>query len=155
MSAFREIGIWWLVLGVFWLGTLTSFSIGELVTALVIAMPCAIAARAARLAIGQRWRVPAEWPRVVARVPGSAVADTAALLTKGIASPKRLRGRVYRVDLPVSDADRLAGRQILGTLAVGATPGSFVIDSPVEREYLVVHDVLDRNSPVLRAVGRR
>jgi len=64
-----EIAAWWAFLVAVWLATLNTFSVAELITAAVLAVPCALAARAARRAAGLRWTIRLGWSRWLLALP--------------------------------------------------------------------------------------
>jgi multisubunit Na+/H+ antiporter MnhE subunit len=137
-----EFGIWWLVLGGFWLGTLNTFSPGELVLAAGCAVPGAAVAVAARRVLGASWRPSPRWLRWLAAAAVTAIADTARVLVL----PGRGSWRTIR--LP----DREDGTQAAATVALDATPGSVVADArPGE---LDVHVNGTRDSLLTKAVRR-
>lgn len=80
MAKFAEFAAWWAGLVLVWLATLSSFSFAELGAAAVVAVPGAVAARAGRVAAGQRWRVDVRWVRWLWFVPWAVVHDTVGVL---------------------------------------------------------------------------
>lgn len=145
---FAEVAGWWAALVLVWLATLNSFSYAELGTCAVIAVPGALAARAGRVAAGQRWRVRARWVRWLRFVPVAVLHDTMGVF--------RLATRRDRPQDDSFDEVRLraggAAHEALATAAVSATPGSVVVDADNER--LVVHRVPIGETRLSEAVRR-
>ncbi|HEX4226765.1 MAG TPA: hypothetical protein VHZ97_30660 [Pseudonocardiaceae bacterium] len=123
MAKLAEVTVWWAVLLLVWLASLNAFSYAELGTAAGLALPCALAARAARIAAGGRWRIRARW---LLLVPSAILHDMVSLLRLG--SSER--------DDSFDEID-IHGYQAMATIVVSATPGSVVVDADDDR--LLVH----------------
>jgi multisubunit Na+/H+ antiporter MnhE subunit len=138
-----ETVVWWVILVGVWLVTLNAFSYQELAVAAVLALPCAVAARAARRAAEVRWAVGASWSRWLLALPGAILHDTVGVL--GLAMRRRTREdedefRELRLPTESDDASR-AGREALTTEILSATPGSVVVDANDDHDRLLVHAV--------------
>jgi multisubunit Na+/H+ antiporter MnhE subunit len=136
-----EIAAWWAFLLGVWLVTLNTFSVAELITAAVLAVPCAIAARAARRAAGLRWDIRPGWSRWLLALPAAVAHDTAALLWLSLRRRSREHDDEFRtVPLPVEpNESRRTGREAVTTAVLSATPGSVVVDASDEHDALMVH----------------
>lgn len=134
MRAVGEVVTWWLVLVLLWLATLNSFSFADLITAAVLALPCAPAARAARRSAGEHWTFRPKWMRWLVALPVSIVRDTAGVLWLAV----RPGGddQFTRVPLPHHPD---GGQEAAATAVLSATPGSVVVDA--EDDTLLVHRV--------------
>lgn len=142
---------WWVLLSALWVATAPSTGGAELAAGVVAGLACALAAPAARHAVGARWRLRARWlrrlPRVAARIPVEA-----ALV---LAMPWRPdRTAVHEVALgPEPDPATAAGRRALAVLGLSVAPGSVVLDvrpGPGSADRIVLHRV-----PGHRASGGR
>ena len=136
----REAGAWWLLLIGVWLLTLGAVTTSELAAAVLLALPCALAARAARLALGGRWRVRPGWVKWVRHLPVSALRDTFAVLRA------RGPGRLDRMAVAPDNDPAVA------TVAIGLTPGTLVADAGEDE--VLVHSLVSRRSPILDEVTR-
>jgi multisubunit Na+/H+ antiporter MnhE subunit len=136
-----EIAGWWAFLVVVWIATLNTFSIQEVVTAAVLAVPCAFAARAARHAAGLRWTVAPRWGRWLLALPMAIAHDTVAVLRLAMRRRPREEDDEFRVlTLPTErDDGRRTGREAVTTAALSATPGSVVVNSNDDHDELLVH----------------
>ncbi|HJP78916.1 MAG TPA: Na+/H+ antiporter subunit E [Pseudonocardiaceae bacterium] len=143
LARIGEIAAWWAVLLLVWLASLNAFSYAELATAAGLALPCAFAARAGRIAASGRWRVKARWARWLLFAPAAILHDTVAVL--------RL---ATRPDRPQDDSfDHLPAQdEALATAMVSAAPGSVVVDA--ERNRLTVHRLPIGETKLTEAVHR-
>jgi multisubunit Na+/H+ antiporter MnhE subunit len=123
MAKLAEVTVWWAVLLLVWLASLNAFSYAELGTAAGLALPCALVARAARIATGGRWRIRARW---LLLVPSAILHDTVSLLRLGFSA----RDDSF-------DEIGIRGDEATATIALSATPGSVVVDADEDR--LLVH----------------
>ncbi|MBF6060040.1 Na+/H+ antiporter subunit E [Nocardia terpenica] len=136
LPAIAEHATWWMICVAIWLATLTSFSGQELVAAGVCAIPCAVAARAARRAVRGSWRPPPDSLRAAALLIPAIVADAVGALR--LAARGRPTGRFAALPLPREPTEsRRAGRAAVTTVLTSATPGAVVVGA--DRELLVVH----------------
>ncbi|HEX5405799.1 MAG TPA: Na+/H+ antiporter subunit E [Pseudonocardiaceae bacterium] len=132
MRAAVEIVVWWVLLALVWVATLTAVSVQELVTASVLAAPCAVAARAARIAADAHWRVRPRWLRRLALLPVAALRDTVGVLRLAVHPEEQ--DTFEHVPLPAeSDEPGRAGREALTTAVLTATPGVMVVDAEHDR----------------------
>jgi multisubunit Na+/H+ antiporter MnhE subunit len=147
-----EVGLWWLALVAVWVLTLSAPSAGELVVAALVAVPCAVAARAARRTYRRAWPARRGWLRWAIHLPGAVLRDSARLL-RGVPD-----GALRRVPL----ADDSPSTRAAATVLVSASPGTLVLDDDVEGDVegddtggaLLVHALTDDVSGVERAVRR-
>lgn len=145
--------MWWAFLVVVWIATLSAFSVAEVVVAAAAAVPCAIAARAARRAAGLRWVVPSGWSRWLLALPGAVVHDTAAALRLAARSHSR-DDEFRKLGVPGErDEARWAGRAAGSITALSATPGSVVVAAD-ERNELLVHSLPIGRTRLEREVRR-
>jgi multisubunit Na+/H+ antiporter MnhE subunit len=136
-----EIAMWWAFLVLVWIATLNTFSLQELLVAAVLAVPCAVAARAGRVAAGVRWRIPSATRRWLLALPAAIAHDAVAVLSLGVRWRTREHDDSFTVvKLPLEDDDaRRAGREAMTTAILSATPGSVVVDANGEHDELLVH----------------
>lgn len=151
-----EIAVWWAFLVLVWIATLNTFSWQEVLVAAVLAVPCAIAARAGRRAAGVRWRLPTGMRRWLPALPAAVAHDAVAVLTLGVRRRTRERDDSFKVvKLPVEDDDaRQAGREAMTTAILSATPGSVVVDANGEHDELLVHTVPAGRTRLEREMSR-
>jgi multisubunit Na+/H+ antiporter MnhE subunit len=143
MRLLAELVVWWAVLLGVWLMSLNAFSYAELLTATALALPCAFAARAARIAASGRWRVRAGSVRWPAHLPWAVAHDTVAVL--------RLAAEPDRPDDDSFDDVALDHDcEALATTVVSGAPGSVVVDAQNDR--LLVHRLPIGETGLSRAV---
>lgn len=128
-----EIAVWWAVLLLVWLASLNAFSFAELGTAAGLALPCAFAARAGRIAAGGRWRLDWHWARWLLSVPWAILHDTVSVLRLAMGPDRPDDDSIDAVELE----GRGAGHEALATLVLSTSPGSVVVDADEDR--LLVH----------------
>ncbi|MBF6277537.1 MULTISPECIES: Na+/H+ antiporter subunit E [Nocardia] len=147
-----EAAAWWLICVLIWQATVTVAAWEELIAAAVPALPCAVAACAARRAVGGSWRPPARLPRWVARTALTVVRDGAGALAL-VARGRRPAGRFIELPLPAtgSTAQR-DGREAAATILLSATPGSLVVYSDPEHSRIRLHTLPLPESALQRAV---
>jgi multisubunit Na+/H+ antiporter MnhE subunit len=136
-GAVLEVAAWELVLAVVYLATLASYSRGELVVAVAVALPAAILARVARRASGARWQLPRGWWRWTALVPVAVVADFARVLTRF--GRRDVAGQFRELHVPDEPAVRVESRLAVAGFVLSASPGSYVVDSRADERTLLVH----------------
>lgn len=134
MRAVAETAAWWPVLVLVWLATLNSFSAEELVASVVLGLPCAVAARAARRAAGVHWTFRPGWARWLPALPAAIAHDTVGVLLLAVRRPGDDSFR--DVAMP---AHPDGGQEAAATVALSATPGSVVVDA--DDNHLLVHSV--------------
>lgn len=155
--AAAELLWWWGACVGIWLLTLSSVTVPELTVATACGLPCALAARAARRAVGGAWLPRPGWVAWLVLLPGAVVADTgrlAAVLPR--AARRRLDpGRLRDIPLPGSEPDPVAAaHRALASLVVSASPGTVVVDSDPEEGRLMVHSFRSGWPWLDRVVGR-
>lgn len=140
---------WWMgaCTGV-WLLTLSSVSWPELVVAAACGLPCAVAARAGRRAVGGSWRPRLRWLAWLGPLAAAIPADLARLFLlaarpgaagAGTGGPP---GRFQQITMPRGEPAPVASaRHALATLTISATPGSLVIDSDPATGTVDLHDL--------------
>jgi hypothetical protein len=151
MARIAETAAFWLLLTGLWLLTLSSVAGSELVAAVVLALPAAVAAGTARRAVGASWRWPLGWPRrlvapavavlAVAVLVVSVLADTARVLAAVARRPcaRGGRGRLARVELAAeASPERAAARRAAAVLVLSLSPGSVVVAATGDE--LTVHE---------------
>ncbi|HEY5985630.1 MAG TPA: Na+/H+ antiporter subunit E [Streptosporangiaceae bacterium] len=150
--------VWWwgAAVGV-WLITLSSVTTPDLVAATACGLPCALAARAGRRALRNRWRPRPRWALWLAPLAASVIVDEARVLRLALRRPGHARpvGEWRGVQLPAGQPDTVASaHRALASVTISATPGTFVVDGDPEEDRLVIHS-LARGWPHLDQVVRR
>ncbi|NKY87803.1 Na+/H+ antiporter subunit E [Nocardia veterana] len=150
-----EAAAWWLICVVVWQATITAAAWAEVIAAAVLAVPCAVAACAARRVVGGRWRPPPHLPQWIAHTAVAVLRDGAgafALVLRG----RRPVGRFSEFPLAAtgSEAQR-AGCEAAATVLLSATPGSLVVFSDPESARLRLHTLPIPESGVQRAIRGR
>jgi hypothetical protein len=140
-----EVLAWWPGLTGLWLLTLSSVSLPELLVAVVAGLICALAARAARRAMGGAWSLRMGWIRWLATVPRALVRESAQVLIA------RQSGRIDEVSLPDEPEAVRAARSAVATVLIGSTPSTMVVSAGPR---LVVHRLLEDDSPLLGQVRK-
>lgn len=152
-----ELLCWWAATVGVWLLTLSSVTLPDLLVAAACGLPCAVAARAGRKAVGGAWRPRPGWIRWWAVLPLSVLSDTVRVFALA-ARPRRgpgAKGRVTTVQLPRDGQEAVAAARLaLTTLVVSSTPGTFVIADDPQAHRLVVHSLSDRPTLMERVVSR-
>jgi multisubunit Na+/H+ antiporter MnhE subunit len=141
---FVEVASWWVLLCCLWLTTASSVSEAEMVAAVVLSVPCAVAAVGARRAVGASWRLRPGWVRCLVPLPAKAVADSCRILVMVVRQPLVAgdRGRLAEVVMTEDDdSDRAAARRALALVALSYSPGSLVVDSGDDK--MTVHVLAD------------
>jgi multisubunit Na+/H+ antiporter MnhE subunit len=155
-----EVLTWWSLLVGVWVLTLSSVATSEMLAATGSALPCAVAATAAREVTGGHWRPSPAWIRWFVRLPVAVVADTGRLLVaaaRNVAAGDRDRDPGELRTIPIAGGgpdDAYAARQALATFAVSFTPGTFVADVDPDHAVLLVH-VLASGRPSMAEAVRR
>lgn len=156
MGAGLEILCWWAATVAIWALTLSSVPPQELIAAAICGLPCAVAARAGRKAVGGRWRPRLRWTAWLLPLLVSVPADAGRLLTltvRRLVTRDRL-GELQDYPMPAGEPpDVAAARHALAVLTVSATPGTFVADSDPEEDTIVVHSLVS-GPPQLEQVVR-
>jgi multisubunit Na+/H+ antiporter MnhE subunit len=157
LAVAAEVLCWWAAATGVWLLTLSSVNAAELVVALACGLPCGLAARAARVAVGGRWTVRARWMWWLAPLAISVLSDTARVLFRAVRHDDvdSDAGRLVDVPLPADEGqDIAAGRAAVATLVMSSTPGTFVVQDDRERRVLRLHSLVPAGSMLERAVRR-
>lgn len=162
MAAVGEVLAWWAVLVGIWLTTLSSPSSSELGISVASGLACALVAVPVRRALRAKWHPQPSWVQWLLPLPAAVLADTVRLFvlafrprrtTGGGDDPKD--GELSEIRLPVDDDPHRAGiRRALASLALSATPGTYVVDSRPEDNVLIVHS-LGSGAPRLDEVVSR
>lgn len=157
LAVAAEVLCWWLAACGVWLLTLSSVNAAELAVALACALTCALAAWAARVTLGGRWRIHPWWVWWLAPLVVSVFSDSVRVL--GLALRRRdtgrERGRLVDVALPEGEPDDVAaGRAAMATLVMSATPGTLAVEADPERRVLTLHSLVPAGSLLERAVRR-
>jgi multisubunit Na+/H+ antiporter MnhE subunit len=151
-----EITAWWASLAGVWLVTLNSYSVAELITAAVLAAPCAIAARAGRRAAGLRWQVSLRRSRWLLALLWAVGHDVVVVLSLALRRRTREGDDEFRT-VPLSrehsDAAR-AGREAVITAVLSATPGTVVVDANEAHDELLVHAMPTGRTRLERELSR-
>lgn len=137
-----EVLWWWGACTGIWLLTLSSVTAPELTVAAACGLPCALAARAGRRAVGDMWRPRPAWLAWLAVLPASVAADSARLARLLVQTGGRPAdpGRLRDIQLPGSEPGPVAAaRRALGSLVISASPGTVVVDSDPGGSRLTVH----------------
>jgi multisubunit Na+/H+ antiporter MnhE subunit len=157
LTVAAEVLWWWAAACGVWLLTLSSVNAAELAVALACALPCGVAAWAARVALGERWVVRSHWFWWLAPLTVAVFSDAVRLLVLAL-RPHDMdheQGRLVDVPLGEGDAERVAsGRAALATLAMSSTPGTLVVQGDPERRVLTLHSLVPGGSALERAVRR-
>jgi multisubunit Na+/H+ antiporter MnhE subunit len=132
LRALVEVTVWWAVLVLVWIATLTTVTVQELVAAGVLAVPCALVARLGRRAIGVSWPMRARWLLWLRKLPWAVLHDTAAVLALAVRPSRSDRFR----EVPLPDD---AAQEAVATVLLSTAPGSVVVD--VQDHRLLVHEL--------------
>ncbi|NKY52698.1 Na+/H+ antiporter subunit E [Nocardia vermiculata] len=153
-----EVVCWWLLCMLIWQATLTTAARAEWIVAAVLAVPCAVAAHAARRAVRGRWRLPARTPMWALLTVPAVVRDSAAALAVAVRR-RRPVGRFTDVDAPATGPEsRRAGWEAVATVLLSSTPGSLVVSTDPQAGGLRLHTLPVGDTGLQRAVrdaGRR
>lgn len=152
-----EVGVWTVVLTGLWVSTLTVAGGIELAVAAGCSLGCALLATGTRGALDISMRPRLGWLTWVARLPAAVVGDLgrlAAAVTRTVRHDTPL-GATRRLGLPGEDPRNAEARRALGSLAISATPGSFVVDVTTDGgSTLILHALSEQPSPLERTVAR-
>lgn len=156
-SAGLEIIWWWAAAVGIWALTLSAVSAPELITAAACGLPCAVAARAARKAVGGAWRPRWRWAGWIGPLAAAVPADAVRLLVVTIRHlvTRESLGQLREIGMPAGEpADVAAARHALAVITVSASPGTFVVDSNPEEDKMVIHTLVE-GRPSLEQVVRK
>jgi len=157
LAVAAEVLWWWAAACGVWLLTLSSVNAAELVVALACALPCGLAAWAARVALGGQWRPRPRWVWWLAPLVVSVFSDSIRVLGLALRrrDVEREAGRLVDVPLPEGEAEDVAsGRAAVATLVMSSTPGTLVVQGDPERRVLTLHALVPGGSALERAVRR-
>ena len=152
-----EIVWWWAACVGIWLLTLSSVTTPDLVAAIGCGLPCAVAARAGRRAVGGRWRPRLAWLAWLPPMLASIVADEVRLMAL---AARRLAGgpepgEFKEVAMPAGQpGDVAAAHRAAAVMTVSMTPGTFAADADPEEDKLVIHFLVDGPPALERTVAR-
>lgn len=133
--------IWWAACVAIWLLSLSAFSYQEFVVAMSCALPCAVAAVAARRAVEGGWRFESRVLGIAMRLPRDIVVDSARVLSRPW-SRRRIRGQFRTVSLEArGDSPQDSGRRAVVATLLSTTPGSYVVDTDPEGGTALVHTI--------------
>lgn len=162
MASVGEVLVWWVVLVGIWLCTLSSPSASEMGVSVASGLLCALVAVPVRRALHARWHPQLSWLRWLLPLPAAVLADMVRLFALAL-RPRRATaaggddkdGELSEIQLPADDHPHRAGiRRALASLALSATPATYVVDSRPEDNVLIVHS-LGSGAPSLdEAVSR-
>jgi multisubunit Na+/H+ antiporter MnhE subunit len=146
---FTEPAVWWAVLFTTYLAVISKISPTELVVGALAAAAGAAGAVVTRRALlsadnAQHYRPRVSWLRWLLPLPAQILADAVRLT--------RPHGGFAELRLPADD--RAAALRGFATLAVSASPGTYVTGVDPDRDVLIVHRITDRPSALERAVRR-
>jgi multisubunit Na+/H+ antiporter MnhE subunit len=152
MTRVVEIAAWWVVGLLLWLATVSPVTVEEVVPAVICALACAPAARAARQAVGARWRMRARWFGWTRWLPTAVVADTARLARHWWGRPQA-RGVIRRTTLDTASDRALAvTHRALAAVVLSAAPGSVVLD--IEGDDVLLHAITPNPARLEKAARR-
>lgn len=156
-SAAAEIAWWWGAAVAIWTLTLSSVPPQELIAAASCGLPCALAARTGRKAVGGCWRPRPRWTAWLLPLLISVPADAVRLLGVTVRQlvTRSDPGELREIKMPAGEApDVAAARHAMAVLTVSVTPGTFVVDSNPEEDTIVVHTLVS-GPPHLEEVVRK
>ena len=147
-----EMFSWWVIAIGVWMASLSAYSGQELVVASGCAVPCAVAATAARRAIRGGWSMPSATLPWLLLLPAVVVSDAVRVLSWPLRS--RSGGTMHTLDIGVRGSSaRANGRRAAAAFVLSSTPGSYVVAADEQAGTLTVHGLGDA-SALERAVSR-
>lgn len=155
MRTLPEAVIWWAVLTLVWLATLSTVSAEELAVAGGAAVLGAAMACWGRGVVRGRWHIPAGWARGLLVLPWAVLHDAVVVLRLAFRPAQKTEGEFREV--PLADnrgRARRSAREAVATMMLSATPGSLVVDGADRHQHLVIHTLPDGDTTVQRAVRR-
>jgi multisubunit Na+/H+ antiporter MnhE subunit len=144
MIAALEIAWWWGAAIGIWLLTLSSVTTPDLVVATACGLPCALAARAGRRAMGGCWRPRLRWLAWLASLAPAIPADQVRLWR---AAARRLAGgeepgELREIPLAAGEPAAVASaHRAAAIITVSSTPGTYAVDADPEEDKLVIHSL--------------
>ena len=149
---------WWGALVGIWLITLSSVDLSEVMVSAICALPCALAALAARPAMGARWAPRLRWLGWAAPLLAAVMADAGRVLTlppRRAVNAQRWDGEFRTTSLPENEPTETSlARRALATMIVSATPATFVVDADPEQSRLLVHSLVTARPRMEQVVSR-
>ena len=155
-----EILLWWALMVGVWDVTLSGTTVPDISAAAGAGLLSAIAAVAARVAIGGRWRADVRWVRWLPVWAMSVAVDTGAVLALAGRHLRRpVRGRDVHgafTDIALAKPEFASedAHRALATMALSSTPGTLVYDAEPEDHRLLVHRIVDTKPGLERTVSR-
>lgn len=132
-----------------WLLTLSSVTVPDLLLAVPAGMLCGLLAAGGRRLAGGGWHARPRWAVWLLALPVAVIADTVGVwrvAARAAFNPGR-SGYDRLVQLPAGETEDVAAtRRGIATLALSASPGSYVIDFDPDRRELLIHTLAD-NGP--------
>jgi len=143
MRQLAELLFWWAASMGIWLITLSSMSLPEVSIAAASGLPCAVAAVAARKAVGGSWPPRPAWLRWAAPLPVAVVADGVRVLGRaaGVLVGRRIEeGEIRPVQLPRErPAPQRQSREAMAVALTNASPGTVVFDLDDDSGQMLLH----------------
>lgn len=130
------VAIWWAVLVLFWLATLTEVSWQEVVAAGAAAVLGALVAHVVDREHRGGWRPRSRWARGLLVLPWAVPHDA----TRVLATAFKRDGELDTVQLGGQNTKaRQAAHEAVATVVLSATPGTVVLDANSGHDKLLVH----------------
>jgi multisubunit Na+/H+ antiporter MnhE subunit len=152
-----EVLWWWGAAVGIWLITLSSVTVPEVAVAIGCGLPCGLAARAGRRALGNTWRPRPEWVLWIGPLAVSIIVDEVRVMRLAAVRllGRPVGGELRNVPLPGDQPDTVASaHRALASVCISATPGTFVIDGDPEEDELVIHSLASGWPHLDRVVAR-
>ena len=156
-AAGAEIVWWWAAAIAIWALTLSSVPPQELIASAICGLPCAVAARAGRKAVGGYWRPRLRWAAWLLPLLVAVPADAARMLAGTIRwfVTRQVPGELQELQIPTGEPPDVAvARHAVAILTISATPGTFVVDSDPEEDKMVIHTLVSGSPNLERVVGK-
>ena len=129
-----------------WLLTLSSVTLPDLCLAVAAGLLCGLLANAGRRLAGGRWHPRPRWAIWLLGLPVTVIVDTVGVwrtAARATFNPGQ-SGYEHLIKLPAGEPDDVAAtRRGIATLALSASPGSYVIDFDPDRRELLIHTLAD------------
>lgn len=146
--------LWWSAVGFgVWLLTLSTVTGEDLLVAAGCAVPCGVAARAARSAMAGRWRLHPRWSWWLLPLVAAVVTETLRLWWAALRRRGDLGGELRPVHLP-DGTDDWDGREAFASLVLSAPPGTYVVTADPDERTMLEHAVVS-GPPEMEAVVTR
>lgn len=158
MRQLPELLFWWAASIGIWLLTLSSMSLPEVSIAAAAGLPCAVAAIAARRAVGGSWPPRPAWLRWSAPLPLAVAADGVRVLGRaaGVLVGRRIEeGEIRPVQLPRERPEpERQSREAMAVALTSATPGTVVFDLDDDSGRMLLHALGSGHPQVDEAVAK-